>query len=255
MQCLEALYKADLPEEYSIEVFLVDDGSTDGTGEAVERKYPKVNVILGSGNLFWNRGMHLAWKTASQKDKFDYFLWLNDDVEIVPNAIKDLVSVAGEKKSPICGTMQSHLKDGPTYGGRDVNGKLIVPTNRAQVCHVFNGNLVLIPFSVFKAIGNLDPIFLHAIGDYDFALRAIKAGFKNYVAPNYSGYCEQNSSLPKWCLPQVNLKQRFYSLYSPLGNSQPLPYFKYIKRHEGILRACRSFVLIHARMFFPQLWK
>jgi hypothetical protein len=37
-------------------------------------KDSEVHVIEGSGNLYWNRGMHLAWSEAVKSNKhFDYF--------------------------------------------------------------------------------------------------------------------------------------------------------------------------------------
>ena len=48
--CLQFLYNCDLPENHELEVFLVDDGSIDGTGEAVKNNFQQVNVIEGNGN-------------------------------------------------------------------------------------------------------------------------------------------------------------------------------------------------------------
>ena len=65
--CLHSLFQCYLPSDFVLDVFLVDDGSTDGTAELVTEKFPKVIIIHGDGNLFWNRGMHLAWSYASKK--------------------------------------------------------------------------------------------------------------------------------------------------------------------------------------------
>ena len=65
--CLKALYDQEgLNSDYLIEVFLVDDASTDGTAAAIKDKFPLVNIIQGNGYLFWNQGMRLAWKTATK---------------------------------------------------------------------------------------------------------------------------------------------------------------------------------------------
>lgn len=91
MTCLSSLYKASQPIDYSIDVFLVDDGSTDGTGEAVKEKYPEVNIIKGDGSLFWNQGMRLAWNVASSRCSYDFYLWLNDDVILFEHALRELI--------------------------------------------------------------------------------------------------------------------------------------------------------------------
>lgn len=91
LRCLESLYAQALPEGFSFEVFLVDDGCTDGTGAAVRSAYPEVQVIQGTGDLFWCNGMRLAWDHAA-KDNPDFYLWLNDDVQLRSGALDKLLS-------------------------------------------------------------------------------------------------------------------------------------------------------------------
>lgn len=68
LECLKRLY-AQLPlDGYQVDVYLTNDGCTDGTPEAVKKQFPDVNIINGSGNLFWNRGMYTAWHEAAKKD-------------------------------------------------------------------------------------------------------------------------------------------------------------------------------------------
>jgi GT2 family glycosyltransferase len=94
LQCLDALYAQQGLEEYfTIEVYLVDDASTDGTAAAITASFPNVHIIQGDGNLYWNRGMHLAWNTASKARDFDYYLWLNDDTFLEKNALEIVLSM------------------------------------------------------------------------------------------------------------------------------------------------------------------
>ena len=51
----------------NLDVFMTDDGCSDGTVEAVNRDFPDVTVIHGNGELFWNRGMYAAWQKAENK--------------------------------------------------------------------------------------------------------------------------------------------------------------------------------------------
>ena len=50
--------------------------------EAIGTCFPNVNLVQGSGDLFWNQGMRLAWNTAIKVRDFDFYLWLNDDTII-----------------------------------------------------------------------------------------------------------------------------------------------------------------------------
>ena len=73
----------------SIEIFLTDDGCTDGTVEALMALNASVplHILKGDGNLFWAKGMNLAWSCAIDFD-FDGYLWLNDDTLLYDNILK-----------------------------------------------------------------------------------------------------------------------------------------------------------------------
>lgn len=90
LQCLGNLYKQLPIQGYSVDIYLTNDGCTDGTPEAIAQKFPEVEIIHSKGNLFWNRGMYTAWKEATKRKEYDYYLWLNDDTFIYPDSISRL---------------------------------------------------------------------------------------------------------------------------------------------------------------------
>ncbi len=256
--CLQALYAQEsLGTKFDLEVFLVDDGSTDGTSGAIRTQFPEVNIIQGDGNLYWNRGMHLAWETAAKAKAFDYYLWLNDDSFLQENAILVLLKCASnsQSRSIIIGSTCSFTNSSvTTYGGFTKNGQLINPADEMQLAYTFNGNVVLVPSSVFNQIGNLDPVFHHAIGDIEYGHRAIKNGLSSYVAPGFIAYCESHEKLPNWCLKSTPFVERIRSLYSPLGNSHPYYFFRYEFKYLGLYIALKHMFSIHLRLLFPALW-
>lgn len=254
--CLASLYAQEYDKQkFRFDVYLVDDGSTDNTSEQVQIQFPQVKIIKGDGKLFWNRGMHLAWSEASKKHNYDYYLWLNDDTLLFPFAIEDLL-VAAEKTNDeaiICGTTKSADNGSTTYGGRLIKGGLITPNGEIQLCDYFNGNCVLIPKKVFDIVGNLDYTFNHALGDWDYGLRAKQKNIKAFVSAQFVGLCEKHASLQKWCSPAVPLLKRIEAFKSPLSVN-PYQYFKFDKRHNGYISAVTHFISIHLRLLFPHFW-
>ena len=87
LSCLKSIYTQAKVKDLSLTIYLVDDGSSDGTSNAVSSTYPEVNILFGDGNLYWNGGMNLAWRAAI-KGCFDYYIWINNDIEMVSDAFR-----------------------------------------------------------------------------------------------------------------------------------------------------------------------
>lgn len=255
ISCLENLFACEVSGEYEFKVFLVDDGSTDGTGAAVRSAFPQVEVIDGDGQLFWNRGMHLAWSMASRRP-FDAYVWLNDDTNLFSDALVTMLKAAEATRfqSVICGTTVSPDGSGRiTYGGFDSGGARIVPNGELTPCSWFNGNCVLIPSGVFSVVGMNDPAYRHSLGDFDYGVRARKAGFQLVVAHAVIGLCADHDVEPRWRRKGIPLIERLRALYGPLG-CNPFGHFRFDLRKSGVALACFHFITIHLRCFFPGLW-
>ena len=257
LECLSYLYQQKIPEGYYFDVYLTNDGCTDGTPEAVKQHYPSVNIINGDGNLFWNRGMYKAWEAASSRQNYDYYFWLNDDTTLKENALSILISSSELKndESIIVGTTVS-TKDSKriTYGGRTKNTGLLKPSKELIFCEFFNGNIVLIPNFVFRIVGTNDFIYRHALGDFDYGLRAGKLGVKSYIAPEILGECDEHESLSTWCNPKQPFNKRWKAFRQPTGHN-PEEFFIFEKRHKGILIAIFHYITNHLRVIMPTLWK
>jgi GT2 family glycosyltransferase len=253
LACLSSLYAATelVNTEYIFDIYLVDDGSTDGTGDAVRMEFPSVNVIEGDGSLYWNRGMRLAWETAAKAGEYDFYLWLNDDTELKKDAIIGLLN--GNDHQIIIGTTISKVTKEITYGGFDITNSLIQPSPKFTQCEYFNGNIVLIPRKVFEKVGYNDHTFHHALGDFDYGLRARKSGFELMVAPGISGYCEKHEKAPKWRNKEFPFLIRLKYLYTPTGNN-PIEFFRFELRHNGLLLAIKRFFTLHLRTIIPEYW-
>jgi GT2 family glycosyltransferase len=246
--CLGHLFAQKLTVNYQMDVYMTDDGCTDGTSEAVKTKFPKVNIVQGNGNLYWNRGMILAWETAAKIKNYDFYLWLNDDTIIYPNAINQSLKASEiyQNKSIICGSTESN--NICTYSAyKKIKGHKFIklePNGILQPCEVFNGNFVLIPDHVYKKVGTLDPIFCHNVGDFDYGLRANKKSINAFLLEEFIGICEHGNNYRKYENPNLSLIKRLKILYSPLGNN-PIKYSIYQFRHFGITESIKHFFWLH----------
>ena len=77
LACLDSLRAQQLAGD-TLDVFVLDDASTDGTAAAVLERHPDVRLLRGNGQLYWNGGMRRAFGEAMAAD-YDYYLWMNDD--------------------------------------------------------------------------------------------------------------------------------------------------------------------------------
>ncbi|MBD2504260.1 glycosyltransferase family 2 protein [Anabaena azotica] len=240
LTCLQALYQ----QKHHFDVYLTDDGSSDGTAEAVKAKYPQVNILQGNGNLFWVGGMHLAFGKAMQNN-YDYYMWLNDDTYLEPNALDKLLEVhqnltaQGYPDSIVVGSTQDPITKKATYGGAVKSQKwysnkfeFLEPTLEVQRCDAMYGNCVLIPQSVTAKVGNIDTAFIHSLGDLDYALRARKLGCHVWVAPGHIGTCTKNSVRNSWVDPNLNILERLKKV-SHIKGFPIKPWATFCSRHSG----------------------
>ncbi len=248
LQCLDRLFRAAAKMPCAkLSVFLLDDASSDGTGDAVSRNYPVVRVIQGTGDLFWNRGMHRAM-TIAMEEECDYYLWLNDDTMLAESALVDLIETSNRtreqtgKAGIVVGTTEAEFGSGvATYGGRlrhnrwrPLQFELVLPGTAPTQCDTMNGNCVLIPASVAATVGALDPVFRHSMGDTDYGFRARKAGFNIWVMPGFAGVCKTNRPEGEWVDRNVPLSRRLRKVIGPKA-LPPWPWAVYTWRHAGLL--------------------
>jgi GT2 family glycosyltransferase len=240
----------ELATEVNYHVFLVDDGSTDGTGEAVAALDLSLTITRGNGNLYWNRGMVRAWTSASAFGRFDGYLLLNDDTLLDADALVKLLSVSNDHahRAIVVGAVRDPDRGLLTYGGvrrtsRWHPGRVarLPLSDEPQLADAFHANCAYVPVAVFDAIGTLDPVFHHGMGDFDYGYRATRAGFSVIVAPGMVGTCPRNDPAGTWQDPTVPLRRRLAMLASPKG----LPrrqWREFLRRHGAPFPAILSWM-------------
>lgn len=196
-----------------LDTIIIDDGSTDGTSEAISKQYPNVTLLKGDGNLWWTGAIKLGIEHALQRN-YPAVLIMNDDVEMDQNFLHEMLVVSREHPLALINSViLNKNKDGQEViitAGYKTKGwledfyaqfadehyrELNLPDSIE--CELLSGASLLIPTVVFKTIGNFDDAkFPHGFGDLEFTLRASKAGYHCLTATKSLVYTEQNQNYP-----------------------------------------------------------
>jgi len=182
-KCLDSLLKTNYPK---LEVIVVDNASTDGSKEIVEKEYPEVILIENKENLGFCKGNNVGIKKASG----DLIILLNNDVIVDRNWINEIIKVAkipnvgiigckilyvGSKIIQSLGYKEKFLGYWENIGAGfcidELKDKLI------EVDYVM-GAAIAIKRKVLNKIGLLDPRFFAFAEEVDLCYRAKKAGYK-----------------------------------------------------------------------------
>lgn len=253
---LSSLYNAMrfVEDNYTFDIYMVDDGCIDGTSEAVREQFPDVHIVKGNGSLYWSGGMRKAWNVAYKTKDYNYYLWLNDDAELYENALClmfEPIKMNGDNK--IVSGAFCDDNGMVSYGGRDKNNVYLFPQKNFQKIYYMNGNLVLIPKYIFNQVGNISSCYRHSFGDWDYGIRSIRKGFDILLTSDYVGKTNRHDVSITSYLVEKKLKSRFKKLYSPLYAFNDMFYFN--KMNRGILRAilCYCATLIYA--VYPKIYK
>ncbi|HEX6962807.1 MAG TPA: glycosyltransferase family 2 protein [Lacipirellula sp.] len=233
--CLHALADQAIPVGYSLRVLLTDDGSSDGTGEAVRREFPGVTVLQGDGDLYWVGGTLAAWEAARPAD---FYLWLNDDVRLRPGALRTLIEVHEQSGHPaaiaVGATCDPERGKTCTGGMRRTswfNVRVMDPTDAVQMCDSINGNIVLVPRAAEERIGALDPAYTHFFADGDYGIRARRDDLPVLLAPGHLGECKLNPLAGSSFDPKLSVRERWRKLFGPKGYRPPRQWWAFVRAH------------------------
>lgn len=181
----------------ALELVVVDNGSSDGSHEAVGERFPQVRRLRTEQNLGISGGLNLGLR-AGLAEGFDYLLPMNNDIEAAPDMLAELLRVA--ESDPRIGVV------GPKcfffYGDRNrlwsaggvlrfresVTGERGLGDldrgqyDRDEEVDYVNGVAMLIRREALLAAGLWDPVYRVGVEDADFCVRAKRAGFACWYA-------------------------------------------------------------------------
>lgn len=238
IRALQHLIQGNLEIKFSF--IIADDGSTDGTFQELQ-KIPDVTVLRGNGSLFYSGGMRLAiGEGKKRKEGYDYCLLFNDDVNFRDSAIEELC----RKDSSVIWVGPTSDEEGNlSYGGVIKTSKwrpktkiVMAESPEGRECDTFNANCVLIPWRIFTALDNMDAVYTHSMGDFDYGFSARRKGYTIKVSDTFVGQCPDNPVSISWRNTDLPMKERIRKKESPKG----LPakeWFHYLKKNYHVLTA------------------
>ena len=198
----------------SLQVVVIDNGSTDDSISFLASNFPQVRVV----SLSKNEGFANGYNLGLQQIEADYFLLLNSDVAVSPNFLEPLVALL-EKDASIAACQPKILsydkKEEFEYAGASggwidqlgypfARGRVFdtLETDNGQhdqVSPIFwaSGAALFIRSSVYRALGGFDPYFFAHQEEIDLCWRIQLAGYRIVNCPQSIVWHKGGSTLPK----------------------------------------------------------
>lgn len=277
VMCLSKLYEAvrsynskNLQYQIALEVFLVDDGCTDGTADEVRSRFhaQKIQIIRGDGTLYWAGGMRLAWAEAYKRhQERDFYLLLNDDTYVFPNLFEELFQAHQFSLEKYCkagiysGITRSAMAPYQmTYGGSIWTSKwkgvtkMLIPKGFPQMCDVVNANVLLVHQDVVDKVGMFCEDYQHGIADYDYGIRVRKHSLPALVTGGFCGVCENDhhsTSAMAAHIIGMTLKDRKQYFQHPIHSNKD--YLRFI-RNTSPMRFPLVWLGRMLNVYFPKIY-
>ena len=196
------------------EVIIADNGSTDDSLAFVREHYPQLRII----ELDKNYGFAGGYNRALEQVEADYYVLLNDDVEVTPNWIEPVIAqMEQHPQTAICQPKLLMYDQRDTfeyaggaggfidkYGYPFCRGRMFTTLEKDHgqyddPCPIFwaSGAAMFVRSSVWKELGGLDDDFFAHMEEIDFCWRAKNAGYEVEYCPHSVVYHVGGGTLPK----------------------------------------------------------
>jgi len=242
-ECIDSILDSDYS---NFKVIVVDNYSKDNSLELLERLYgsnDKVIILKNNKNLGYSEGMNVGLDYGFNNLKADFCLAMNNDTFLDKQAINALVEVAkkdekigfvtgkvyysespstlqtvGKKSDPI-------LINGGHIGRREVDKGQYDRDCELDFC---DDIFWLVSNDLYQKTGGYNPEFFLEAEDFDWQLRAKKAGFKIMFAHKAKLWHKESMILGK-----DSAKKAYYDARNPMiavmKNCEPDIVKKYLR--------------------------
>jgi N-acetylglucosaminyl-diphospho-decaprenol L-rhamnosyltransferase len=246
---LDSIYADEPLARYLNEIVLVDNGSVDGTGELIEKSFPKVVCLRNEKNM----GFAAAVNRGVARSDGEYVLLLNSDTLLIKGElVKMLQFMAEDRRVGICGPQLVYPDMRPQRSFAYVPSLFLEIVPRSLLELLFPrkysagraatrnpqpatrdsiavdvpsliGAAVMIRKSVFDALGGFDERFFFFLEETDFCVRAKGIGRRIVFFPDAKVIHLQGKTVGKnWVKGRIEYN---ISLYKFIRKHHSLPYF------------------------------
>jgi GT2 family glycosyltransferase len=186
LNCIESFYLT--VKGLSFEIFVVDNGSSDGSPDSVQGRFPEIGLIRNRRNLGFARANNEALRRSTGR----YALLLNTDAILKEGAVEKLVEfmdrnptvgVAGGQLINVDGSKQNSIDNFPSLAGEVLNKSLLrmlfpgrYPSKRVSYrdpidVHSVIGACMIVRSRSIQEVGLLDEDYFFFLEETDWCYR------------------------------------------------------------------------------------
>ena len=259
LQCLRSIARLDR-DGLDIHTVIVDDGSSDGTGEAIAFRFPDVEVVRGDGNLWFTEATNVGVRAALRHNP-DFVLMINDDQIFDARSLKLMVECAERHPRTVVGpllllwdTPHKVFQTAPiwtTFGGgwhHWFNQTVWTVPEQPFDVDIIVGNCVLVPAEAIREAGLMDSKRYPIYGDAEYTPRLRKKGWRLLIEPGSRVFCQPNT--PPATVKRISFREKFGNLLFDAKHPHNLRrrYFSVMDAAPNKLSGLTAFIIFFLRL-------
>lgn len=196
-RCLNQLSNLEYPHE----VYVIDNGSVDGSGERIKEEYECANVTLLDENRGFAGGCNVGINQAL-KEGINYILLINNDVRINEDLLPYLVETMKSKEKVAAVSCPLYNQNGEvSFAGGKLRPLLTRADEHEKILSEYpyetefiTGALIMMNSEFLDRFGYLDESYFFGREDMQFSYDAVCNGWSLMIDPRTRAMHKEGSS-------------------------------------------------------------